>query len=137
MEMYLLAIKQDEFQYINNNIIAKYLLAILYYKDFILDKITSNNWNTKYVTNKTTRFENFSKSKRNVIKNKESEVENLEDYDPEELYYLGLKYQYEMGMDKDKKKALEFYLRSAKRGNYYAQFQLGYCYQFGIGQLKM
>ncbi|CAG8507992.1 13390_t:CDS:2 [Funneliformis caledonium] len=44
LELYLLAIKRDEFQYINN-IIAKYLLALFYYKVIDLDKRSSNDWN--------------------------------------------------------------------------------------------
>src|SRR5438046_2156903 len=53
LKMYLSTIKRDEPQSINT-LIAKYLLALFYYKDIILDKRISNNHsNIKHIEHDT------------------------------------------------------------------------------------
>ena len=109
LEMYLLAIKQDKVQTINNTI-AKYLLSLLYYKDIIIfhkEKII---------------FEWYLKS--------------AETGDDTTQFNLGRCYQYEIGISKDDEKAFEWYLKSAKAGNNAAQNSIGHCYECGIGISK-
>ncbi|CAG8556327.1 6363_t:CDS:2 [Funneliformis mosseae] len=110
LELYVLAIKRDEFQYINN-IIAKYLLALFYYKVIDLDKRSSNDWNLlrtaqlidDYID--TQRHSENLKELKGIIINslefiklkgkdiKESHEQTLNVDDPEALRDFGLKYQ--------------------------------------------
>ena len=46
-------------------------------------------------------------------------------------YNLGVKYEYGLGVPKDKAKAVELYREAAEQGNASAQFSLGLMYQYG------
>ncbi|RHZ82064.1 hypothetical protein Glove_114g176 [Diversispora epigaea] len=48
----------------------------------------------------------------------------------------GYCYQHGIGTTKDKKKAFQWYLKSAEGGNHMGQRNLGCCYQQGIGTIK-
>src|SRR5256885_2330217 len=49
---------------------------------------------------------------------------------------LGYMYQFGLGVEKDEKKAFEWYELSAKQNNAYAQCRLGYMYQNGLSVKK-
>ena len=49
---------------------------------------------------------------------------------------LSLCYHDEIGIKRDKKKAFELCLKSAKGGYKIASWKVGYCYCYGIGTLK-
>src|SRR6266498_5347189 len=73
LEMYLLAIKQDEVQTINRTI-AKYLLSLLYYKDIILtNKISTDLTINNPLKNKSIipQLTNFNGSNTDLVKNDE------------------------------------------------------------------
>src|SRR6266498_3559566 len=143
LEMYLLAIKHDKVQSINN-IIAKYLLSLFYYKDIILVKLQDDSNNS----------ENYNqKSKKKMNKSNDDALDFSYQYEketkPDEktkfVQYaifarggniIGFYYEYGKGINKDEKKAFEWYLKSAEAGNSIAQYNLGRCYKHGIGTNK-
>ena len=47
-------------------------------------------------------------------------------------YMLGDCYNYDNGVDKDTKKAFEYYSLSTEHGNSFAMYSVGYCYENGI-----
>ncbi|RGB35810.1 hypothetical protein C1646_758914, partial [Rhizophagus diaphanus] len=48
-------------------------------------------------------------------------------------YNLGRCYRFEKGIEKNERKAFEYYKKSSEQGYLNAQFKLGYCYSKGIG----
>ncbi|RIB05600.1 hypothetical protein C2G38_2047481, partial [Gigaspora rosea] len=53
--------------------------------------------------------------------------------DPEQLRTLGYNYQHGIGVEKDEKKAFEYYIKAAELGNSDAMNDLFLCYYYGIG----
>lgn len=49
------------------------------------------------------------------------------------LYNLGERYYLGRGVPVDEQKAVEFYIKSAEKGNPKAQYKLGVCYEYGRG----
>src|SRR6266498_487704 len=144
LEMYLLAIKQDKVQTINSTI-AKYLLSFFYYKDIILvnklsiDLSINNPLKNEIIIS---QFTNFNESNTNIIKDdekKELQVDsnNSENYNQKNINdTLDFNCQDETKINPDEKVTFERYIISARRGSIIAQFNLGYCYQYGIGTNK-
>ena len=88
LKMYLSAIKRDEFQNINA-LIAKYLLALFYYKDIILDKRISINYSHNFEGSKTVTNREKILNANDFNQTKEK-VEVIENEDSDALYLLGL-----------------------------------------------
>src|SRR6266542_1614806 len=131
LEMYLMAIKQDKVQTINNTI-AKYLLSLFYYKDIILvNKSSINNPLKNEIM--ISQFVNPNEPDRNMIDDDGSENHKKE---------IGksnndlLEYQDETEINPNEKAEFEQYVISARRGNIKAQYNLGRCYKYGIGTYK-
>ena len=99
----------DEFDIMQNinTMIGKYLLSLFYYKDIILEH-QSDDLIIKYLKS--------SRKGDSIAQNN-----------------LGHCYQHGQGVDKDYKKAFEWYFKSASNGCAEGQCNLGYCYQKGIG----
>ena len=164
LEMYLLAIKHDKDQIINN-IIAKYLLSLFYYKDIILvkklsiDSTIEGSEKEGVQQGESNHSENRNpKNQRETIKLDEdgsdyacpSEVKvepnertsfvrhaiSAREGDIAAQYHLGHYYEFGIGTNKDEVKAFEWYLKSAEAGNHCAQYSVGHCYEFGIGTNK-
>jgi len=141
LEMYLLAIKHDEVQSINN-IIAKYLLSLYYYKDIILvNKISIG----KPLRNRIliSQFVNPNESRiKDDDKNKElqDESNNSDNYDQESKKKMNksnnnvsdFNCRYEIEINSDEKTFVQYAI-SARGGNIIAQYNLAYCYQYGKG----
>ncbi|PKY28235.1 HCP-like protein [Rhizophagus irregularis] len=137
-----------------NIIIGKYLLSLYYYKDIILNKrkLISKEFNNleNVQVMSHNQYENFNGLKISICNDEINTIEKyFESFDKSsnnnqidltkekeklvELNNLGFCYQYGMGIIKDEKKAIEWYLKAANGGNLEAQFNLGICYQYGIG----
>src|SRR6266498_4985031 len=131
LEMYLLAIKQDKVQTINNTI-AKYLLSLFYYKDIILvNKSSINNPLKNEIM--ISQFVNPNEPDRNMIDDDGSENHKKEiGKSNDDL----LDYQDETEINPNEKAEFEQYVISARRGNIKAQYNLGRCYKYGIGTYK-
>src|SRR6266540_3593113 len=113
LEMYLMAIKQDKVQTINSTI-AKYLLSLFYYKDIIL--VNKLSIEIKKLQVDSNDSENYNQK-------------NINDT-------LDFNCQDETKINPDEKITFEQYIISARRGNIIAQYNLGYCYQYGKGVSK-
>src|SRR6185312_7224307 len=51
-------------------------------------------------------------------------------------YNLGVQYQNGVGVEKNYKKAVEYYKKAVEQGHVESQCNLGICYQYGIGTEK-
>ncbi|CAB4421483.1 unnamed protein product [Rhizophagus irregularis] len=144
-----------------NIIISKHLLSLYHYKDILYNKYSIAK-EFKHLENMNTmsyyQFENFNGLEINLCKD---ELNNMEKYfelldknsiecniNKKELVKLndlaeggnlsaqnnlGYCYQNGIGIEKNEKKAFEWYLKAAGKGDIYAQYNLGICYQNGIG----
>jgi len=149
LEMYLLAIKQDEVQTINRTI-AKYLLSLLYYKDIILtNKISTDLTINNPLKNKSIipQLTNFNGSNTDLVKNDEKKElkeddsnnsgnhnqKNIKEMNKSNDDALDFNCKDEIKINPDEKAKFEQYVISARRGNNIAQYNLGCCYDFGKG----
>ncbi len=140
LEMYLLAIKHDKVQIINN-IIAKYLLSLYYYKDIILvNKISIGKPLRNRILISQFVNPNESRIKDNERKELQDDSNNSENYNQKRNKMnksnndaLDFNCQYEIEINPDEKITFVQYAMSARGGNVIAQYNLGCCYQYGKG----
>jgi hypothetical protein len=141
MELYLLAINDEkDFQIENfskleknkdsfdalrnkNIIIGKYLLALFYYRDIILD-IEGFNYNQ--IRKETENNQNELIKLLKLAKNGNLEAQNN----------LAICYRNGDGIEINHEKAFKWFLSSAEKGNSDAQFNLAICYMDGMGIQK-
>src|SRR6266498_811980 len=132
LESYLLAIdveKEENLNHFNgdlkkyNNIIGKYLLALYYYKEIILNKRNSFNWVKQPSNKENFEFHDYTRGINKKVKLYLKSVKG----DSNAQYILGKCYYDGKGTNKSERKAFEWYLKSAK-SNSNAQYSLGKCY---------
>ncbi|RIA81847.1 hypothetical protein C1645_836295 [Glomus cerebriforme] len=71
----------------------------------------------------------------NSMDNYKLHIRNAEKGDPISQYYIG-NYYFGIGTGCDYNKAIEWYSKSSKGGNFRAMYALGYCYEYGRGVNK-
>ena len=117
--MYLLTIKHDKIPIINNTI-AKYLLSLFYYKDIILsNKLSIDFTMIKELQDDLNHSENLN------LDDKEEMNESNDDA-------LDFNCKNEVKINSDERSFVQYAI-TAREGNVIAQYNLGCCYQYGMG----